>query len=167
MELHLTHLKEMHPFLSITTASEYAHRAAIGLARHGHLSGASLKISLGSQNCQGQLHWTATRRGEEALLDHHRVTEDTAEAITLALVSVARGWAVRRRLQRGEFADWLLADKNNKAVALEISGIDKIDVGLRRLREKIEQVKKTRAASKKGACVVELRPPRSRLAMTR
>lgn len=102
--------------------------------------------------------------GEGALLDYIRVTEDAAEAITLALVSVARGWVVRRRLQRGEFADWLLMDQDNNSIALEISGVDTVDVGTRRLRQKVEQVRQSRDVNVRAACVVELRPPRSRLA---
>lgn len=99
-------------------------------------------------------------------MDFHRVTEDAAEAIALALVNVAHGWVARRRLQRGEFADWLFVDKDSNAIALEVSGVDKIDVGLQRLRQKVDQVKQSGAASTKGACVVELQPPRSRLAMS-
>jgi hypothetical protein len=163
MDLHLGRLKEMHPFLSASTASEYAFRAATGLARHGHVPGAALKIWLGSRHHEGRLHWSATASMGGRVLDYHRVTEDAAEAITLALVSVAHGWVVRRRLQRGEFADWLLADNEDNGIALEISGIDDIDVGQRRLREKLAQVKRSSAAATKGVCVVELRPPRSRL----
>jgi hypothetical protein len=164
MELDLSRLKEMHPLLAASTALEYSYRAAIGLNRHGHLSGSSLKISLDNEDQQGRLHWSKTRQEEDTQLDYIRVTEDTAEAITLALVNVVNGWVIRRRLQRGEFADWLLADRNNNTIALEVSGVDQSDVGKRRLQQKVKQVRQSSAARRKAACVVELRPLRSRLA---
>lgn len=101
---------------------------------------------------------------DSAQIDRHRVIEDAAEAIALALVHKARGWIVRRRLQRGESADWLLLDPQRKHVALEVSGIDVADSG-RRLREKKEQARQTTAASRKAACVVELAAPRAALAI--
>ena len=165
MDLHLTRLKEMHPLISASTALEYAHRSALGLGRHGHVPGAAMEISLPDEARQGNLHWLATDPAEAAQLDYHRITEDTAEAITLALVHAANGWVARRRLQRGESADWLLSDPDRNLVALEVSGIDESDTGRRRLREKLRQVRQSQAASQKAACVVELRRPRSRLAL--
>jgi hypothetical protein len=167
MELDLLRLKQMHPLLSTSTALEYAFRAAIGLARHGHRSGVMLNITMDDQDRDAQLLWAPNQIGVAHLVDYHRVTEDAAEAIALALVSVARGWVVRRRLQRGEFADWLLQDEDNSPIAMEISGVDKIDISLRRLREKIEQVKLCGAAPRRSVCIVELEPPRCRLATVR
>lgn len=164
MDLYLTRLKEMHPLLKSSTADEYAFRAAIGLDRHGHVTGASCSLSLNDVRGQGQLHWSRSTPGDEAQLDYIRVTEDAAEAVTLALVSVAKGWTVRRRLQRGEFADWLLVDQNNNSIALEVSGIDTVDVAQRRLRQKVDQVRQSKNVQVRAASVVELRPPRSRLA---
>jgi hypothetical protein len=80
------------------------------------------------------------------------------------LAYVAKGWVVRRRLQRGEFADWLLLDGDRRLVAMEISGIDAEDRGGRRLREKIGQVGKSAVTQLKAACVAEFRPPRVTLA---
>jgi hypothetical protein len=164
MDLDLRRLRDMHPLLAVNTALEYAYRAAIGLGRHGHVPGASWKASLDDDNHEGNLQCSTAEPDEGRQLDYIRVTEDAAEAIILALVSVARGWVVRRRLQRGEFADWLVADKDNNFVALEVSGIDVVDVGKRRLREKVAQVRQSVAAPRKAACVVELGPPRFRLA---
>ena len=152
----------MHPLLAVSTASEYAYRAALGLARHHHASGKECQVSVENTNHVARLHWSPGLPKSDERLDFQRVTEDAAEAISLALVSVARNWVVRRRLQRGEFADWLLVDDEKRAVALEVSGIDKVDVGMRRLHEKTEQVRKSTAAIR-AACVVELLPPRTRL----
>lgn len=93
------------------------------------------------------------------MLDYHRITEDCAEAIALGVVNVILGWVVRRRLQRGEFGDWLLVDRTGKHVALEVSGTVDGD-GATRLAEKVAQVSKSNA-NIKSAFVVELKPPRA------
>jgi len=77
---------------------------------------------------------------------------------------VARGWVVRRRLQRGESADWLLQDPEAHLIALEVSGIgDGEDPD--RLRVKLGQVSLATVADRRGACVVELPLPRATVAM--
>lgn len=163
VKLDLTLLKQMHPLLPATTAAEYEHRAAVGLERHGHGPGVQLPAMVDTDSHAARLHWSTDLPGGSEQLDYHRVTEDAAEAVTLALVHVACGWVVRRRLQRGEFADWLLRDPVRGHVALEVSGIDRGDEG-RRLRDKLEQVRHARVAPHKAACVVELASPRATLA---
>ena len=107
-----------------------------------------------------ELHWTSPLADDYRQLDSLRVTEDAAEGVALALVAVSRNWVVRRRLQRGEFADWLLADAEQRPVALEISGLDR-DISGRRLLEKKEQVSRSRDVVIRAACVVELAIPRA------
>lgn len=153
----------MHPLLPATTAAEYGHRAAVGLERHGHRPGVVLSTRLDRESRDGQLHWTSPPSGDEAQLDRHRITEDAAEAVALALVNVARGWVVRRRLQRGESADWLLHDPAARLVALEISGISAGD-DPQRLDEKLQQVARATIAQLRAACVVELPAPLATLA---
>ena len=75
-------------------------------------------------------------------------------------MSVALNLVVRRRLQRGESADWLLRDADNELVALEVSGTDGGDGG-RRLRDKTLQARRALVASRHAACVVELAFPRA------
>ena len=163
MEFDLTRLGEMHPLLAKSTAQEYAYRSAIGLGRHGHEPGVRLKLNWTDRSGPSTLHWRVARAGAAAQLDFHRVTEDTAEAVALAVVHVVKGWVVLRRLQRGEFADWLLIDRGKSLVAMEVSGVDTTDVAGRRMREKVEQAKLCKIPGKKAACVVELQPPRSRM----
>lgn len=110
MKLDLASLKEMHPLLPAATAADRAHCAAVGLGRHGHAPGASMAAKLDTEEHQTFLHWAVAPAAHAAQLDPNRVTEDAAEAVALALVSVARGWVVKRRLARGEAADWLLSD---------------------------------------------------------
>lgn len=101
-----------------------------------------------------------SKTGEQR--DHHRVTEDGAEALALALVNIVRGWVVRRRLQRGEFADWLLQAPGDLLVALEVSGIDGTP-DHRRLEEKLRQVKRAKVGDHQSACVVAFGPPAASL----
>jgi hypothetical protein len=157
-------LKSMHPLLPASTAIEYGHRAAVGLERHHHLSGVALATRLEGETPEASLHWTLALFGDAEQLDRHRVTEDAAEAVALALVHVARGWVVRRRLQRGESADWLLQDSETRLVALEVSGIDDGDDS-ERLRVKLEQVRRATFATQRAACVIELSTPRARVAL--
>jgi hypothetical protein len=158
MKLDLMQLKAMHPLLPALTAAEYGHRAAMGLERHLHEPGVSLTTLIESDTPRASLHWIASPFGDGEQLDRHRITEDAAEAVTLALVNIALGWVVKRRLQRGEFADWLLQDPEARLVALEVSGIDEGDQSVR-LREKLDQVRRATFANRRVACVVELATP--------
>ena len=163
MDLHLTRLREMHPLLSLSTVLEFEYRAIIGLTMHTHASGVQLAVSLDGKRQQGRLHWPEVPQGADDQLDYHRVTEDAAEAVALALVHVGRGWTIVRRLQRRECGDWLLVDADRNYIAMEVSGVDDVDKGQRRLREKVRQVRQSPVRGGKVACVVELTPPRSRL----
>lgn len=165
VKLDLDQLDQMHRRLPRLTAMEYAHRGALGLGRHRHQPGVRMPAALDDQAHDTTVHWSPFPRRDAAQLDRNRVTEDAAEAIALALVHVARGWVVRRRLQRGEFADWLMEDSNSTRVALEISGTDDTD-GASRLREKREQVRKSSAAWVRAVCVVALAAPQATLATT-
>ncbi len=150
----------MHPLLATTTTAEYALRAAVALQRREHRPGAGLSINLdgGIGSLDAVLDWNKVDNEEARQLDNHQVTEDAAEAVALAFVSVSRGWIVRRRLQRGEFADWLLRDADGLPVALEVSGVDG-PRDAKRTREKVRQVCKVDFASIRSACVVAFGPP--------
>jgi hypothetical protein len=164
MRLDLTHLKSMHPLLPAATCTEYAHRAAVGLGRHRHEPGVSLATLIKSEAGEASLHWLRAAPGDLAQLDRLRITEDAAEAVALALVHIALGWVVRRRLQRGESADWLLHDPEARPVALEVSGVDENE-DRDRLRKKLNQVRRATVAKEKAACVVELVAPRAVVAL--
>lgn len=157
-------LNRMHPLLPASTAAEYAHRAAVGLERQNHVSGVALATRIENESPEASLHWVRSWAGDAEQLDRHRITEDAAEAVALALVHVTRGWVVRRRLQRGEFADWLLRDSEARLVALEISGVGEGEDS-DRLRVKLEQVRRATIAQRRAACIVELEAPRATLAM--
>jgi len=153
----------MHPLLPASTAAEYGYRAAVGLERHDHDPGVDLAASIEGEVGGASLHWIRSPSGGVDQLDRNRITEDAAEAVALGLVHVARGWVVRRRLQRGESADWLMQDANARLVALEVSGIDE-GSDSERLRAKLEQVRRATVANQRAACVVELSTPRAMVA---
>ena len=92
------------------------------------------------------------------MLDANVVTELGAEALALTLVHETRGWVARRRLQRGEFADWLMTAPDGKVVALEVSGTDAGDHEAR-MRQKLLQVAKCVAGKTLAACVVSFLQP--------
>ena len=166
MKLDLDQLASQHPRLPKLTVAEYTHQGALGLGRHGHQPGVGMPADLDGEAHETTVHWTPSPRSDAELLDRHQITEDAAEAIALVLVHVARGWVVRRRLQRGEFADWLLEDPSSARVALEISGTDDKN-GASRMREKREQVRKSSVAAIRAACVVALGAPEAMLATVR
>ena len=163
MKLDLQFLRQMHPLLPLATAIEYAHRAAIGLQRHNHKPGVAMAVELDGGHGMAELQWATCPLTDAEQLDHNRVTEDAAEAIALALVHEAKGWILRRRIQRGGVADFVLVDANSAKVALEVSGMDQGDNG-GRLRAKLVQASRATAGATRAACVVTLAAPRATLA---
>lgn len=164
MEVDVGRLREMHPLLAPTSVTDYLHKVAVALSRHHHSPGASLDITLDGLQQNGILLWPDGLALHIDTLDFHRVTEDAAEAIVLTLTFVSKGWVVRRRMQRGEHADWLLADPANRRIALEVSGVNSVDRSQQKLREKVEQVRRhPNQQAIKAACVVELSVSRCRL----
>jgi hypothetical protein len=111
------------------------------------------------------LVWEKRPAADALQLDYHRVTEDGAEAVALALVHSSRSWVVLRRLQREEHADWLLRETTSRRlVALEVSGTDEGDEDAR-LSAKLAQVAQSTAARKRAACVVGFLAPRIAFAL--
>jgi hypothetical protein len=157
MKLDLEALRIRHALLPLEHASDLGLHAAVALARW-HTPGVEMKATVMLDHHSPVLSWSVRSADEAAQLDVNRVTELGAEAIALSLVHATRGWVVRRRLQRAEFADWLLADANGGHVALEVSGTDDGDAR-GRMREKLQQVSGCVAAPLRVACVVRFVDP--------
>lgn len=111
----------------------------------------------------GRLVWAEIQRPSDEVYDGHRLTEDGAEGIALAVVHALFGWTVRRRLQRGESGDWLLFDEEGRYLVLEVSGVSDRGEGRRRLKDKLLQVSRCVIPAFKAACVVEFAGPLLRL----
>ena len=163
--LDLSQIESMHPLLPPTTAHDLVTRAAVALQRRNHQPGDRITAVLpGSERRVAiELRWELVPAEFVDRLDERRITEDGAEAVALALVSVRYGWVVRRRLQQGESADWLLRDPDGGLIALEVSGVDG-DRDTRRVTAKLDQVSRCTAAGRRAACVVAFGPPFADLA---
>jgi hypothetical protein len=159
--LDLTLLGEMHPRLPGDLAGTLAHRAALALGRSGHASGVSLTVALDGTSDLLALRWVDVDLRELLLYDYNRITEDGAEAVALAVGHCYRGWRVVRRMQREEYADWLLertGEGIRELVALEVSGVDRGRISVR-LPEKIAQVSRCTDVDQRWVSVVGFEKP--------
>ena len=158
-------LCDMHPRLPADMAWVMVTRAALGLQRHKHSSGANLHVANESMELGCVLTWPVAELGTAKQHDHNRITEDGAEAIALAVAHTSRSWRIVRRLQREEHADWLLDYQDNgvrKLVAFEVSGIDQGGIG-GRLSEKLAQVARSTDVDQRWAGVVGFQQPEAAL----
>jgi len=116
-------------------------RAAFALQRNAHKSGVRVSLDLERVLSSGSLLWPHVDMSSIDKHDHNRITEDGAEAVALTLAHRHRAWRVVRRMQRREYADWLLEDARGNEIALEVSGVDRGNIAAR-LSEKLRQVAK-------------------------
>ena len=161
----LSFLSEMHPRLPRDMAGVMVIRAALGLGRNKHSSGAELQVDIERAVTRCVLMWPPADPGTHKQHDHNRITEDGAEAIALAAAHQTRSWRVVRRMQREEHADWLLEHQDNgtrKLIAFEVSGIDRGSTQ-GRLREKLAQVAKNSDVDQRCAGVVGFEQPEAAL----
>ena len=136
----LSRLAEMHPKLERIMASVLTLRAALGLARNNHSSGAELQMNIEREESMRAILLPSVDIEMTEQHDSKRVTEEGAEAIALAVVFETKGYSIRRRMQQGEHGDYLLENQLTGAkMAFEISGIDRGSIQ-RRLREKLAQI---------------------------
>jgi hypothetical protein len=165
VDLDLAKLREMHPVLPFDVALVMVGRAALALERNAHKPGVSLSLDLERILSRALLSWPAAELSNIDQHDHNRITEEGAEVVALVLAHRYRSWQVVRRMQRGDHADWLLADVREGAeqeVALEISGVDRGSITAR-LSEKLSQVGKNTDADQRWACVVGFEEPMAAL----
>jgi hypothetical protein len=161
----LSDLCDMHPRLPGDMAEVMVIRAALGLQRNKHSSGADLQLSIENVVSRCALIWPTSDLGTAEQHDYNQITEDGAEAIALAVAHKTRAWRVVRRIQREEHADWLLEHQDNgvrKLVAFEVSGIDKGSIVVR-MREKLTQVAKSPDVDQRCAAVVGFQQPEATL----
>jgi hypothetical protein len=111
----------------------------LALQRARHTSPVDADLSEDGIVGAAQIEWLLQDPRAFEALDEHRVTEDGAEAIALSYANAKAGWIVKRRLQRGERADWLLNKNSEGWLALEVSGTTLANPQFR-LEEKKRQV---------------------------
>jgi hypothetical protein len=108
-----------------------AHRAAVALERR-HRPGVHLTGTLRDAAIDEEIRWHLRTPDTAAYEDINRVTEEGAEAISLALACSKGSWRIERRLQArlAEGADWLMSDPaTGSTIVLEIGGTDEQDLG--------------------------------------
>lgn len=157
--LDLRQLKQLHPRLPASNAVDLAYRASVALERNDHQPGCTLRILADDEPEEGAaLEWAPSLRVGVEQLDVVRVTEDGAEAVALVVVGETQGWEVRKRLQRGEAADWLLTRRDGVRVAMEVSGAAG-EVPSQRVTEKLRQAARASVCAHRVALVVGFGPP--------
>ena len=161
MNIDLTKLREMHPELPGEVAVIMLVRSALALQRNGHTTGVEVSLQLERSASSSSLSWNHADLSTIELHDHNRITEDGAEAVTLAAVHKHLEWRVVRRMQREEYADWLLertTAAGRVTAALEVSGVDRGSISSR-LTQKLAQVAKSVDVDQKWAGVVGFELP--------
>jgi hypothetical protein len=169
MEIDLAELCAMHPRLPQDLALLLATRAALGFERHGHGTPLSIGLDIERAATRGLLAWPGRDLSDLEQHDYNRVTEDGAEAVALALAHRGRGWRIVRRMQREEYADWLLEQTEGgprQLVALEVSGVDRGGIGAR-LAKKLDQVARSSEVDQQWAGVVGFHEPQAALRSTK
>jgi hypothetical protein len=143
-----------------------AHRAAVALERR-HRPGVHLTGTLRDTAIDEEIRWRLRTPDAAAYEDIDRVTEEGAEAVSLALACSRSKWRIARRLQArlAEGADWLMIDPaTGSTIVLEISGTDEQDIEAR-LARKVVQARRS-PFSERGtpaACVVRFLEPSAKL----
>jgi hypothetical protein len=161
MNIDLERLREMHPRLPVEVAATMLVRAALALQRNGHSTGVKVALQLERALSQGLLSWIHADIDTIDQHDHNRITEDGAEAVSLVAAHQHLSWRVVRRMQREEFADWLLERKTKsgrETAALEVSGVDRGSIAAR-LTEKLSQVAKSVDVDQRWGGVVGFERP--------
>ena len=156
MKLDLDQLLSCHPSLRGHPV-DYAKCGALAFARGGHASPTSAKVEHDEAQAMATIEWTQSDAARLNLLDTNRITEDGAEAVALTYVNTRASWVVKRRLQRGESADWLLRNETGW-LALEVSGLEKGNPRTR-LLEKKRQIAKCTLPADRLAVVVAFDSP--------
>lgn len=155
----------MHPRLPPDMAAVMVLRAALGLQRNRHASGARVDLEIERVRMEGVLRWPLADLNALAQHDAKRVTEDGAEAIALAFAHQLCTWNVVRRMQQEEHGDWLLEHSDRgtrRLVAFEVSGTDRA-LDARLMKEKLQQVARSEDVDRRCAGIVGFRRPEAAL----
>lgn len=156
MRLVLQDLYSIHPALRGYPVDLFKY-AGLALQRAGHTSPVQTRIDHDGLESEAEMEWLSQVVELLDVIDSNRVTEDGAEAVALAYANSKAGWVVKRRLQRGESADWLLRNETGW-LALEVSGMIAGEPRAR-LKEKMQQVSRCSLSADRLAIVVAFDRP--------
>jgi hypothetical protein len=156
MRLVLHDLCSLHPALRGYPIDLFKY-GGLALQRAGHTSPVRAGIDHNGLGSMAEIEWLSQGLALLDVLDKNRVTEDGAEAVALSYAHSKAGWVVKRRLQRGESADWLLHGEAGW-LALEVSGMIEGDP-FARLKEKKQQVARCSLPADRLAIVIAFDRP--------
>ena|ERR1022692_917982 len=156
MRLALDELRSVHPGLR-GNPIDLSKCGGLALQRSGHVSPVRASVDHDGVGAMADIEWAFQDLALLNVLDSHRVTEDGAEAVALSYANSQAGWVVKRRMQRGESADWLLQNDAGW-LALEVSGTIAGDPFVR-LEEKKQQVTRCSLPASRLAIVVAFDGP--------
>jgi hypothetical protein len=149
------------PGLHAESAKPLAYRAVMALQRR-HRPGVELSGTMQGNGLPEALKWEERPAALAHLEDFNRVTEEGAEALSLALTGRRCGWSVKRRLQSrlSEGADWLMAS-GARRVIVEVGGTDDGDLEALH-RRKVSQAQEASWPKQtvRAACVVRFVEPK-------
>jgi hypothetical protein len=137
MKLALDELFSIHSALR-GHPTDFSKSGGLALQRSGHTSPVPVELDDDGLKASAEIEWLSQTLALLDVLDNNRLTEDGAEAVAITYANSKAGWVVKRRLQRGEFADWLLRNETGW-LALEVSGTIAGDA-FARLKEEQRQV---------------------------
>lgn len=146
----------MHPKLR-THPNDLGRLGAFAIQRERHISPTTAAVDHDGLKESATIEWIRQDAAFFRQIDSHRITEDGAEAVALAYFHSRSGWIVKRRLQRGENADWLL-QRDAERLAIEVSGTRKGDP-FTRLAVKKRQIGDCLLAAERLAIVVAFGGP--------
>ena len=151
MRLALQDLCSKHPVLR-GHPTDLGKCGGLALQRSGHASPVVAGGDHDGVTAVAEIEWLSQGLSDLEVLDSNRVTEDGAEVVAIAYANSKAGWVVKPRLQRGEFADWLLRSEAGW-LALEVSGTISGEP-LARLEQKKQQVARCALLASRLAIVV-------------
>jgi len=156
MKLSLQELPSKHPLLR-GFPNDLPRCGALALQRSGHSSPTQTEVRHDGSELTAEMEWIPQSLAFLEVIDSNRLTEDGAEAIAITYANSKDGWVLKRRLQRGESADWLMQNASGW-LALEVSGMAAGDPGPR-LKEKQQQVADCSLPVERLAIVVQFDQP--------
>jgi hypothetical protein len=129
----------------------------LALQRAGHKSPTAAAVVHDGLQAVANIEWLLEDTSALDVLDRKRVTEQGAEAVAQTYVNAKAGWVVKRCLQQGEYADWLMETPTG-SMAVEVSGTAAGDERAR-LEEKKRDVARCSLPVERLAVVVAFERP--------